>query len=544
MSNAPVTLTPQDFVALVVRHRKLVLAPAAVGAVLAALSTFVFPRNWKAEQGLLIRSDAAGYSAQRLGKFTDLSEMKTVQETLLELAKSHSVVSAVLSEVGPPSWTLGTWPSEQNVVDFRDQLRLTPPGGAEFGKTEVFYIGVLDTSRDRAVKLVESLTTQLEKRMRELRGQRATSMVSEVERSVALAREGLEKNVLQLSEFEQTVGADLIELRHLTSPSGGQSELGQRSLAIESERRQSIENRRRNEALLIELRAAVNDPTRLVATPDALLTSQPALRRLKNGLVDAQLTVARTGGARTTDHPYVLAARESTQQIKVELANELPTAIAGVELELEVGKTREGSLDGELAQIQGRTAGLASKRTRYAELSANVESQTRVLEGSLKHLADARSHQAGVVSASLLARIDAVEAGVRPVGPGRMTVTMAGGMAGLVLGGALVFVLHGAPPRRGKRATDVPGGTPVVGPGGRRMTDQPLGAETAAAQPIAPAAKPDGASEAAPPPKPAAVAPPSPTPTHPAGTTLAADAESPNDWYSRLAAAAGDAPRR
>ncbi|MEO0529932.1 MAG: hypothetical protein AAF266_05060 [Planctomycetota bacterium] len=436
MPDNPTSLTPTRLVQLMLRHRGLLLAPAILGAVFAALSTLVLPRDWEAEQGLLIRSEAAGYADQRLGKFADLSEMKTVQETLLELARSKSVVTAVLTEV------TGREPSRQAIADFRDKLRLSPPGGAEFGKTEVFYIGVLNPNRDRAIAMVESLTRELNARLNELRTERAASMVAEVERSAAVAREQLHQSATRLADFEQSVGADLLELRHLTSSYGGQSELSQRILAIESERRRSADRRRENLALLADLKAAVTNPDRILSTPDALLDSQPGLRRLKNGLVDAQLTVARTTGVRTANHPYVLAARRAQDAVQAELIHELPAAIAGVELELRVAEQREAALAGQVQTLRQQSAGLAGKRSRYAELVANVDSQTVVLESALKQLADAKAHEAGTSTASLLATIDGIETGAHPVGPGRTTVTAAGGMAGLLLGATLVFLLH------------------------------------------------------------------------------------------------------
>ncbi len=98
--NSTPTLTPAELWDLLRRHRLVWLAPAVAGFLLAAMYSLVMPRPWKAAQGILIRSEAAGYSQQRLGKFTDLSEMKTVQETVLELARSQSVVTSVLKEVG------------------------------------------------------------------------------------------------------------------------------------------------------------------------------------------------------------------------------------------------------------------------------------------------------------------------------------------------------------------------------------------------------------------------------------------------------------
>ena len=68
------------------------------------------------------------------------------------------------------------------------------------------------------------------------------------------------------------------------------------------------------------------------------------------------------------------------------------------------------------------------------------QNHTRLVEAARKNLADARARQAGARSASVISRIDGVEAGVRPVGPGRKTITAAGGAGGLLLGFGLVFL--------------------------------------------------------------------------------------------------------
>lgn len=441
MNTSPIQpMTPADLLKLLSKNRWLLIVPMIAGAVLAVGWSFVNSRDWRADQGLLIRSDAAGYSDQRLGKFTDLSEMKTVQETLLELARSKSVVTAVLNEVGVSPNQINA----EAVEKFRKKLRFTPPGGAEFGKTEVFYLGILDPKPSMAIAKVESLTRQLTHRLQELRDQRAASMVAEVERSVNLAEIQIQAHVKALSNFEQSVGADLIELRHLVSNSGGQSDLGQRTLSIQSEERAARRELQQNIALLNELTAAKDDPGRLLSTPDTLLSGQPALRRLKEGLIDAQLGVARLSGVRTSDHPYVKAARETQERVHTELSRELPTVMAGINFEIDFAKQQQASRNAELKQIKERIAKLGSRRAKYKNLTSNVEGQTEVLDGALQQLADAESHRAGVNSASLLSPLDSAELSVYPIGPSRATIMAAGGVAGLILGFVLLFI-SGAP---------------------------------------------------------------------------------------------------
>ena len=83
---------------------------------------------------------------------------------------------------------------------------------------------------------------------------------------------------------------------------------------------------------------------------------------------------------------------------------------------------------------------LAEARAEYANLVASVQNHTRLVEAARKNLADARARQAGAHSASVISRIDGVEAGVRPAGPARKTIAAAGGVGGLIFGFGLIFL--------------------------------------------------------------------------------------------------------
>lgn len=441
-SNSGAALNPADFVRLVRKHVRWWAIPAVVCAVVAGLYSFVAPREWRATQALTVRPEAARVSEERLGKFSDLSEMKTLQETILELAKSQSVVQATLREVGPPSNCRRPeqWPSELDVQAFRDDIDMRPPGGAEFGKTEVFYLSVRSSNRDRAGVLVGALSTQLQRRMQELRGQSATSMIAELQRTVAMADDDLATQIGKLSAFEANVGADLSDLRSLNAETGGQGQVPQEVQAIETERRANDSRLHENERLLKVLTAAKNNPQQLLATPNSLLASQPAVSQLKNALVNAQIRTAGLLSSREEAHPYVVAAREAEARVRQQLNNEVAVAIRGLEIEIELSVDREKSLEAKNVAARERMSNLAAGRAQYANLVASVQNQTRLVETARKNLADARARQAGAQSASVIGRIDGVEAGVWPSGPTRKTITAAGGVGGLVLGLGFVFL--------------------------------------------------------------------------------------------------------
>ncbi len=435
-------MQPADIVRLIRTHVRWWAIPAVVCAVLAAAYSLVAPRNWQATQTLFVRPEAASVSAERLGKFSDLSEMKTLQETILELAKSQSVIHATLAEVGPPSSyrRVAEWPTERDIQNFREEIDMRPPGGAEFGKTEVFYLSVRDANRNRASQLVAALCKQLQHGMQELRDHNAQGMVTELQHTVAMADGDLAVQIGRLAAFEAKVGADLAELRSLNADTGGQDAVSQELQSIDTERRATESQLRENQRLLKLLVAAKKDPQQLLATPNSLLVSQPAISQLKSALVNAQLRTASLLGTRSEEHPFVIAARESEQLIRDQLNRELDVAIRGLHVDIDLATDREKSLTAKYDASRQRVSHLAANRAEYSNLLASVQNHTRLVEAARKNLADARAQQAGARSASVISRIDGVEAGISPIGPSRTMITAAGGLAGLLLGFGLVFL--------------------------------------------------------------------------------------------------------
>jgi uncharacterized protein involved in exopolysaccharide biosynthesis len=445
--NDDFNLNPAELIQTLRIHVKWWAIPAVACAAIAAAYSLVAPRDWRATQTLTLRPEAASVSEQRLGKFSDLSEMKVLQATLLEIAKSQSVIEATLKTVGPPkSWFAASsdWPTARDVEEFRKQIDMRPPGGAEFGQTEVFYLSVLDHSRDRAAALVAALINELDSRMQSLRDERAKSMMAELENTVSMAEKDLDARTAKLAKFEATIGGDLAELRNLNATSGSQSEVSLELQAIAGERRNNDALRRENEQLLKLLKAVEANPTQLIATPSTLLKSQPALSRLKDALIDAQIRTANLLGTYADNHPFVIGAREAETLIQQQLHDEVASAIRGLEVDLSFNGDRDAALNSKFVAGRERIARLAGSRAEYANLVAAVENHTKLVEAARKNLADARAKHASAHTASVIGRIDGVEAGVRPVGPGRTTITAAGGVAGLIFGLGVVF-LFGLP---------------------------------------------------------------------------------------------------
>jgi succinoglycan biosynthesis transport protein ExoP len=429
---------------LLAAHPVRWLLPAVAVALLAWVYTMVHTPVWEASQTLIIRNEATN-SRESPGKFSQPDQMKTVQETILELVKSRGVLESALADAGPPAGTQAApdWPAPQDVAALREGIKLSPPKGAEFGRTEVFYLKVRDADPDRGVVLARAICDQLERHFQELRDAKAQSMIGELVKAADLARADLAESTTRLTETETLAGSDLAELRILQDSNSGESVLRRSMTEIENELRQARAARQSNEDLLNLLRTAQDDPGRLVATPNRLLESQPALRRLKEGLLDSQLRTAELLGRMSAGHPRVVAAKEAESEVARHLHDELAVAVRGIEVDLHLNTTRLETLEKRLAEASGRMSRLAGVRASYANLVAENRTRNELLQRAEQNLAEARAIRSSATTTSLLTRIGVPDAGIAPVGPGRLTIVLAGIAGGLLVGfGVLLLTVQ------------------------------------------------------------------------------------------------------
>lgn len=420
------------------------MVPAVAVAVLAVVYAATYHRSWEATQALIVRDEAAN-NADGPGRFRQPEDMKTTQETILELAKSRAVLAAALSEVGPPADAQNphNWPTADDIAELREVLKISPPKGTEFGTTEIFYVQLKDHDRARAVALVTAVCHQLQDAFQQLRNEKAQGMIAELSRNVALAQADLTAATQRLAELEESVGSDLGELRNLYGSQSSESDLRRKVINIEADLRAIESEQRENDELLALLRSAQQDPTQLVATPSRLLTAQPALNRLKEGLIDAQIRTARLLGEMSEQHPKVRAARNEVSEIGQHIHNELAIAIRGIEAEQRVHDSHATALQDELVDARARLDRLAGLRSEYANRVGEVERRTRLLETAERNLADVRASEAAASTAALINPIDTPDTGHKPQGPGRATILLGGILGGLCTGlGVLFFTVQ------------------------------------------------------------------------------------------------------
>jgi uncharacterized protein involved in exopolysaccharide biosynthesis len=433
--------SPRQVLRLLQVHVWLWLVPAVVIAAASGVYAVVHQPTWEASQALSVRNEATG-GDKGLGKFSYPEEMKTLQETMLEVVKSRSVLEPALRAIGAPDHCNNseTWPTERDIVTARKSIKLVPPKGAEFGKTEVFYLTVQAENHDRAVAFNKAVMQELEVQYKNIRGAKAESMVDELTKTVHMAKADLEAATAALAVTENSLGGDLAELRSMQDLATSDSALRRSGEEIRAQIRETIASEKAHHELLAVLAKAQDDPGRLISTPNGLLDAYPSLRRLKDGLVDAQLRTATLLGTMAAEHPRVLAAKESEEEIGRHLHNELALARNGVEVELRVIGERRVLLEEQFAKAQGRLQKMAAIRATYANQAAEVKSRATLLERAEQSLAEARVAVANATAVNLIHRIDAPDAGISPVGPSNTVIVLCGISGGLLAGFGLVFL--------------------------------------------------------------------------------------------------------
>jgi uncharacterized protein involved in exopolysaccharide biosynthesis len=397
--------------------------------------------TWEASQALIVRNEASN-AEKNPGKFSFPEEMKTVQETILEVVKSRGVLEAALRDVGPAADAddVAAWPTDRDIDELRKQLKLVPPKGAEFGKTEVFYLNVRSEDRVRSIALNEAIFKHLQTHLQQIRDAKAQSMVDELSKTVSLAKADLDAATGRLSATENHVGSDLGELRSMQDIATSDSALRRSGEEIRTQIRENAASEKANRELLHVLQKAQDDPGRFVATPNRLLESHPSLRRLKEGLIDAQLNTSKLLGNMSADHPRVVAAKESEVEIGRQLHAELILARRGVEIELKLLSDRRTLLDEQLTATNRRLLNLTEVRADYANQTAEVKSRSVLLERAEQNLAEARADSASAKAANLISCIDTPDAGIKPVGPSRIVIALCGALGGLLVGFGIVFL--------------------------------------------------------------------------------------------------------
>jgi len=434
------------------------IVPALLIAGCAGAFAVLSTKSWEATQAIVVREEAIG-NIDADGEFKDIDRMRSAQETVAAVLMSDAVISAALTEVGPPAIAtrLTSYPAALDIEAARSTIAVKPPNGAEFGKTELFYLQVRSQGKDRTLELTRALCKHLDKQLQVLRTAKSESMVEELSRSVHLAEIELQRATGKLAAVEREVGSDLGELRILNESAAGDSNLRQTLIELDNELRAARTAQHARSRLLEMLLEARQQPDRLVAVPSDMLKSLPVLKQLKDGLTKAQLKTASLQAERTLQHPIVRAAIEEEKQIRRQLTLELPGSIQGLFADMEVGQTRVQTVGQQHAKVVARMTTLANLRARYGNLASEVKRREANLQTAQQKLGSAKASQDAARTSSIITFVDKPTAGAGPAGIGRAMILLAGIIGGLATGcGVLAVSIPPLPPGSAPGSAPVP----------------------------------------------------------------------------------------
>lgn len=458
------------------RYVLILFAPLWVGsmmmfAVLGALFSITSRDFWTASQPMVLRDEANG-AVDRLGRFSSQTDLKAAQETALEMARNHEVIKLALKAVGSPDGDADpSWPTNQEVATIaKKRVNIRAPQGGEFGGSEMIYLQVEDSSPERATQFCNAIYESLSKQMREVRGVRADSMITELTHARDLAKRNLDEASNGMREIEMNFGSDLGELRNLSEAITGD---GANRRALEETMRDlqvAQLELEKLEALNNLLEQGLKDPKHLIVSGGELLNRQPSLQRLKDGLIDAQLERSQLAGRLTETNPKMKAAMATENEIRHAMQSETALVIRSMQPVLDVERDRVERLQTKQLNLQRRLDRLAEARTSYAKIAADVKHRTTLLENSQRVLADAEASRSAALSTNLLAKLGPVTTGDSPNGMSSSMMTAGSAAAGLIFGLGTVFLVAPGPNQShfGRRWSDLLGGRRASDQGERR----------------------------------------------------------------------------
>jgi polysaccharide biosynthesis transport protein len=426
---------------------------------------FLKKDTWLASQSIVVREDA-NRALFRQSRVDAETETKAAQETFVELAKNHQVVKNALKTVGPIPTLLGApknWPTPKDVQEtIDDVISIHAPRGIDFGKTDVIYLDVKQSTPERAIELNKVICAALQKHMSELRRGIAGAIVTELKRARDVGRAELDKANQKLQEVELKAGSDLTDLRGLIERGGSFSSRALHDQLV-GEIRQAELGHHQLASDLNQLESASKDPASFLTAPSSLFASQPGLIRLREGLVDAQIEVSQLAGKLTDDHPNMLAARRSLDGIILRLNEEFQASLASARQAFQVSQDRLTRLTEQKSSLESRLNELAEKRSAYESLLADVETRSTIVQDAERRLSDAEANLAVSENSSCFTLLDDPVISDRPIGPGRKTIIIASVASGMLFGIGLVFLI--APvdvsQKFGRRAIDSLGASQV-----------------------------------------------------------------------------------
>ena len=440
-------MNPQQLLEIFSNRRTWLIigVPVAICAFLSLAYAVVSPKKYEARQVLSVRDSYIGQEF-RFGRFESLDTMKTALETIQDFAKNRAVIKRVLASVGPDNGRPSkAWPTDDAIDAFQQSISFVAPGGTEFGKTDVVHLLVRAKSPERAKKLTTALCTELDLQLKKNRLKLAESLEKEMAAASQMTQIRLDDVSGRVGQLETSVGADLGELRSLNDPASGEGQLRRSLSEIRTELRQASQKEEQVSQQIVLLKSATHDQNHLLAMPNELLTAQPSLKVLKQGVLAAKISQAQLAGKYSPVHPAFKSSGITINTLREHVEHELDASLSGLEKQQSIYRQNKEWLANEEQKLVGKLQHLAELRVNYGLLVDEQNETTKKLNEIRSALGSAQSMKKAAQSVSMFVRLEEPQVSNRPVGMSRRAIVLCGTFAGLLIGVGMLMLLTPVP---------------------------------------------------------------------------------------------------
>jgi capsular exopolysaccharide synthesis family protein len=149
-------------------------------------------------------------------------------------------------------------------------------------------------------------------------------------------------------------------------------------------------------------------------------------------------------------HPTIAAIRAQAADLKRQIDREIARVVEGIRNDYQVARSREASLETELADLQTRAGSVSQADVRLNELEREAQSDRTLYEAFLGRAKETGQQQSLQITEARIASPALVP--IKPERPPLLVLLAAAGVLGLLVGVALALILEQL--RRGFRSAD------------------------------------------------------------------------------------------
>jgi uncharacterized protein involved in exopolysaccharide biosynthesis/Mrp family chromosome partitioning ATPase len=149
-------------------------------------------------------------------------------------------------------------------------------------------------------------------------------------------------------------------------------------------------------------------------------------------------------------HPTIVAVRAQASDLRRQIDREIARVVDGIRSDYEVARSREASLEAELATLRSRAEAQTQADVRLSELEREAQSDRALYEGFLNRAKETGEQQSLQIAEARIASPALVP--IKPGRPSALLLLVAAAVLGLLLGIGLVLILEQL--RRGFRSAE------------------------------------------------------------------------------------------